>query len=259
MNAAIAAFTYALEIDFDCTPARWALAHLRMPGPDYLDLLARLHEWLQPQRYLEIGVFEGLSLALAQPPSLAIGLDPTPKILHGLTAPTIILPRTSDAQFSLQDPSADWGGGKIDFGFVDGLHVFEQALRDFSYLERVSAPGALIAVHDTIPFDRLSAEADRSTQFHTGDVWRIIPYLSALRPDLCVMTVQTPPSGLTLITNLNPQFNWAPHLDADVLAHVLLPDFDDQLRDPKGILRLIENDWAVICNALSPYVGKAWP
>jgi hypothetical protein len=257
IDAAIVAFAYALEIDFDCTPARWALAHLRLPGPDYLDLLARLHQWLQPKLYLEVGIFEGRSIALAQSPSLAIGIDPAPKILHGLNAPTIILPRTSDAQFSLEDPSADWGGGRINFGFVDGLHVFEQALRDFSYLERVSAPGAIIALHDTIPFDRLSAEADRSTQFHTGDVWRIVPYLSALRPDLVIMTVRTPPSGLTLITNLNHNFNWAPHIEAQALAQVTLPDFDDQLRDPTGILRLIENDWAVITAALSPHVGRA--
>jgi hypothetical protein len=256
-DLALAALHLALEIDSDCTSARWTLAHLQLPGPNYLDLLARLHDWLTPKLYLEIGVFEGTSIALAKPPTRAVGIDPAPKILHPLTASTLILPRTSDAQFALADPRADWGGDRIDFAFIDGLHVYDQVLRDFAFVEAHANRDALIAIHDTHPFDRLSAEPERVTQFHTGDVWRLIPFLSAHRPDLKIITVKAPPSGLTLIANLNPDFDWSTLLHEPVIAAHRHYDFDIQQNDPTGVLKLVENDWAEVFKTLAPILGRS--
>lgn len=55
-----------------------ALAQLRWPGPDYRAWLAWLHQHLQPQVYVEIGVEAGHSLALVQPGSRVLAIDPAP-------------------------------------------------------------------------------------------------------------------------------------------------------------------------------------
>jgi tetratricopeptide (TPR) repeat protein len=254
-DQALAAFHQALEHDADCTPARWAMAHDRLTGPDYLSRLTQLHALLAPALYVEIGVFEGASMALVPATTRAVGIDPKPRLFTAPQAPVLILPVTSDAQFAKPDPRADWGGARINFGFIDGLHVFDQALRDFAYLEAHTAKGAVIAAHDTLPFDRITAERERVTNFHSGDVWKLIPFLSAHRPDLDVMTIKTPPTGLTLITGLNPDFDWQPLLQDSVIAPFRDLDFDVQFRDPTGVLKLIDNDWELIRSRLAKHMS----
>jgi hypothetical protein len=73
----------------------------------------------------------------------------------------------------------------------------------------------VIAVHDTIPLDEKTAGVVRRARFHTGDVWKIVPFLKQHRPDLELATVRTGPSGLTLIRRLNPSRRKSP---ADVEA-----------------------------------------
>ena len=46
----------------------------------YYGLLRRVHAVLEPQRYLEIGVHRGHSLALLQPDTHAVGVDPDPMV-----------------------------------------------------------------------------------------------------------------------------------------------------------------------------------
>jgi len=65
-------------------------------------------------------------------------------------------------------------------------------------------PGSVIAVHDTMPLDEETAARVRRSKFHTGDVWKIVPFLKSDRPGLELVTVRTAPSGLTLIRHLDP-------------------------------------------------------
>ena len=46
-----------------------ALAYLKLPGPDYREVLRTLHAALQPNLYVEIGVRRGDTLRLADPRS----------------------------------------------------------------------------------------------------------------------------------------------------------------------------------------------
>lgn len=175
-----------------------AEAARRLPGPDYYEALRWIHRALRPAVYLEIGVLYGESLRLAMPPTLAIGIDPAPRAEHVWSAPTRILPVTSDEYFA-RPPIPE-----ISLAFIDGSHCFPDVLRDFWHVERHAATGAVVLLHDTIPLDEATATSLRQSEFHTGDVWRMLAYLELCRPELDVITIPAAPSGLTMVRGLRP-------------------------------------------------------
>lgn len=178
------------------------VASMRFPGPDYYQVLGWLHEDLRPESYVEIGIFQGESLKLALPPTIAVGIDPFPEVKHRWRTKTYLLEMSSNEFFAKHRLAEFFGKGGFSFAFVDGLHRFEQAIEDIFHLEAYARPDSLVAVHDTIPLDEKTAGRDRRAVFHTGDVWKVVPFLRAYRPDLDLVTVRTGPSGLTLIRGL---------------------------------------------------------
>ncbi len=176
-------------------------ARRQFPGPPYRDVLQWLHEELRPDSYIEIGVASGSTLRLAAPPTIAVGVDPNPRpeAYEGWSAPTQLLRIPSNEFFATRTLTEFFGTDHFSMAFVDGLHLYEQALRDILNLEPHAGPDSLIAVHDTIPLDEKSSARERTTKFYTGDVWKVLPWLAAHRPQLSVTTVEAGPSGLTLI------------------------------------------------------------
>lgn len=183
------------------------LARLRWPGPDYRFWLAWFHAHLTPRLYLEIGVEKGESLALALPSTRVIGVDPAPigdPLQHCRGAAHLY--RQSSADFFAAVP-VDSGltPDGFDLAFIDGDHQFETVLDDFIAAEHHAAPGAVVLLHDTLPLNAITAARERQTGFYTGDGWKIVPCLRALRPDLHMITLPTAPTGLTVITGLDPE------------------------------------------------------
>jgi glycosyltransferase involved in cell wall biosynthesis len=162
----------------------------------YLDILGRLHRELRPAHYLEIGVRHGRSLALAL--GNATGVDPDPDIQCELPATTTIVPLASD-DFFVQSS----GGPAPDFCFIDGLHHFEYALRDFMNIEQRVAPGAVVVIDDVFPSHPFQAERERRTRVWTGDIWRLVEILREHRPDLFLLPLDAAPAGLLLIAGLD--------------------------------------------------------
>jgi Methyltransferase domain len=165
----------------------------------YLYFLRQVHETLQPESYLEIGVRRGRSLARSSVPS--IGVDPAYDIAPDLTfGDEVTLARhTSDDFFALDAPLASLPNERIDLSFIDGMHLYEFALRDFMNIERFSRPGSVIVFDDVLPRNSLESQRDRETSAWTGDVWKIIPTLHKLRPDLMTIQVGTRPTGLLMV------------------------------------------------------------
>jgi hypothetical protein len=182
----------------------------------YLDFLEQLHAKVRPESYLEIGVRNGHSIARSKVPS--IGVDPAYEIAPELDlGDRITLARhTSDDFFALDAPLAPLPHERIDLAFIDGMHLYEFALRDFMNIERSSRPGTVIVFDDVLPRSSIEAQRDRESSAWTGDVWKIIPTLRRLRPDLMTIQVATRPTGLLMV------------LGADA-ASTVLPDHYDEL------------------------------
>jgi hypothetical protein len=120
---------------------------------------------------------------------------------------------TSDSFFKSVDITSIIGG-KIDFAFLDGMHLFEFLLRDFYNTEKLCRKHSIIAMHDCLPPDvrytsRYERDIDiRKDAIHphwwAGDVWKVPVILRRLRPDLHIIAVDAPPTGLIFVTNLDP-------------------------------------------------------
>jgi hypothetical protein len=170
----------------------------------YRRRLRELHRLLRPRTYLEIGVDEGRAMALALPETLAIGVDPSPCLEVELPASARVFGECSDSFFARHDVGALFDGLGIDLAFIDGLHLFEQALRDLANVGRHLAPGGCVVLHDTLPYSLVMAQRERTTQKWTGDVWKVVECLRRERPDLSLVTLDVPPTGLTLVRGLEP-------------------------------------------------------
>lgn len=166
----------------------------------YIEVLTRLHERLDPALYLEIGIRHGRSLELARGP--AVGVDPAPEVRVNLPGSTRVVELTSDSFFS--DMADEVLTERLDLAFIDGMHLFEYALRDFMNTERRAHPGTLVLVDDVLPGHPAQAERDRRTRAWTGDIWKLAEVLRTVRPDLTLVTLDTAPTGLLLVAGLDP-------------------------------------------------------
>jgi hypothetical protein len=188
----------------------------------YLDFLSGLHERRAPNTYLEIGVRAGASLALA--PCRALGIDPAYRLTAELDGDVCLIRTVSDEYFSRPDPLAPFDGRPVELAFIDGLHLFEFALRDFIHVERHATPTGIIVFDDVFPRTPQEASRARSTMAWTGDVYKILEVLQEYRPDLICLRVGTQPTGLLVVIGLDPgSTTLADHYSEIVSRHVV-PD-----------------------------------
>lgn len=181
-----------------------ARASASLHSRDYYPVLGRLHAALRPETYLEIGVSKGESLALAAGCAAAVGIDPEPRLKAPLAANARVFEMTSDEFFSTHDVRAELGSRDLDMAFIDGLHLFEHAVRDFANVERSSTARTVVILHDCLPIDEVTSSRDRTTLLWTGDVWKAALVLMRYRPDLRLTVIDVPPSGLVVVEGLDP-------------------------------------------------------
>jgi len=159
------------------------------------EFMARMHQVVKPQNYLEVGVQHGTSLKLATTAARAVGIDPAP--LHIARDNQVIYKMTSDDYF---DAASDAGGhALIDLGFIDGLHHYEQALRDFLNMERYVHEKSIIVFDDILPRNQEEATREQNTSDWTGDVWKVTHMLLKYRPELRIREVDTSPTGTLVV------------------------------------------------------------
>ena len=218
-------------------------AQLRFEGEHYFQVVQRIHAELKPRTYLEVGVSTGDSLRLVQAPTVAIGVDPEPRIAFELQPHQRVFAETSDAFFASHDVRADFGGLPVDLAFIDGMHHFEFALRDFANIERLCTPRSTILIHDCYPFDRITAERERIRTFWSGDVWRLVVLLKKYRPGLAIHSIATAPTGLTVVRNLDPSSRLLTERHDELCREFLALDYSFIEGDMPAKLNLFPNDW----------------
>jgi hypothetical protein len=141
---------------------------------------------------------------------------------------------------------ADFGGQPVELAFIDGMHHFEFALRDFANTERFCTPRSTILIHDCYPLDRVTAERDRHRTFWSGDVWRLVVLLKKYRPGLVIHTVATAPTGLTVVRNLDPSSRLLLERHDALCREFLALDYSYLEDDMPGKLNLFPNDWSKV-------------
>lgn len=145
------------------------------------EFLAQLHAQLQPRAYLEVGVQTGASLHLAQCPS--IGIDPAPLI--GSYGDKLVYNMTSDEFFEKEAVHViNEDFPEIDLVYIDGMHLFEYALRDFINVEKIISKNAVVVFDDVLPYNEAIAAREQPPGDWTGDVWKVVDIIGNLRFDL---------------------------------------------------------------------------
>jgi DNA-binding transcriptional LysR family regulator len=230
----------------------WASAELH--GNHYYQILERIHRYLRPATYVEIGIEEGLSLAVAlaggEPGTAIVGIDPNPRLPPAVAERARIFRKTSDEFFARQDLHKELGERAVDLAFIDGMHLFEFALRDFINLERYCARTSTCLVHDCYPLDERTSARERVTEFWTGDVWKLVLCLKKYRPDLDVHTVAAAPTGLVIIRRLDPKSRILQDRLESICAEFVPLPYSAVHADKRAQLNLVANNWLTVKSLL---------
>ncbi|MEM6824653.1 MAG: class I SAM-dependent methyltransferase [Pseudomonadota bacterium] len=176
-------------------------------GMRYQRFLDSVHARHRFEWYLEIGARRGRtfratrSRTIAVDPYFRLGQDPL-----GTKGELHLFQSTSDAFF--ESGFLERNGIAVSMAFLDGMHLFEFLLRDFANTERAATPGSIIALHDCYPSNTEMTTRDLDNLPNgpwTGDVWKLVPILAEYRPDLKLTALDCRPSGLLLVSRLDPE------------------------------------------------------
>ncbi|MEU3279006.1 class I SAM-dependent methyltransferase [Streptomyces antibioticus] len=206
------------------------------------DFLRALHKATANRNYLEIGVNDGRSLRLSRVPSIAV--DPAFKVTSELRCDVHLVRATSDDFFARADPLAHLRGGRhpwrnlrrgrhplghwrrttLDLAFIDGMHLFEYALRDFVNVERHADWSSVIVLDDMLPRTVDEAARERHTTAWTGDVYKVGEILNRYRPDLVTVLVDTQPTGQLVVFGADPRNRVLSQKYDEIIAEYDVPD-----------------------------------
>lgn len=196
-------------------------------GQGYLQTLAEIVSAMEAEWYLEIGSRSGTSLARIGCNFIAI--DPEFKLSNPVfqaARKMHFFQMTSDAFF--EDDFLASTGIRPDVAFVDGMHHFEFALRDFINCEAAMGPDGVVILHDVCPSTLAMASRDmdelHARRAWTGDVWKVVVALRDHRPDLQIHVLDAAKTGLCVIHGLNPQDRTLKDKLDEIIAHYVDAD-----------------------------------
>jgi len=201
--------------------------------------------------YVEIGVELGLCFARIRA-GTKIAVDPNLRIpqwrrrlSERRAAASHYVAAESDEFFQRHAPVLCPSG--IDVAFIDGLHTWEQALRDVDHALAHLGDGGVIVLHDCNPRNRVIAEPAPSywafKKAHpwrvrwSGDVWKAIVHLRSTRPDLEVAVLDCD-YGVGLVRRGKPETTLGYSMEA-----VRRMDYEELRKDRERLLNLRRPDY----------------
>lgn len=191
-------------------PVEWPASPLRT---DFINAVIAQND---VRFYLEIGCRDDECFAQVQAPH-RVGVDP----VSGGTVRA-----TSDAFFA---DNTD----RFDFVFIDGLHLYEQVMRDIRNSLAVLNPDGVIALHDCLPTHCVAQYREQASRDWNGDVWKAVVEVRTW-PDVDTATCLID-QGLTII---RPRPNADPLALPAVVPASLTYDF--LASDYQRLLRTID-------------------
>jgi predicted O-methyltransferase YrrM len=175
--------------------------HLRNvpPPPEvfkHQDFLAFMARWIRPERYLELGVREGISLwAVAPYCRAAIGVDLSMSLVNPNLPklPQIrLLEMTTDAYFAQLSPNE-----MFDMVFIDADHKAESVLKDFYNVAPHVINDGFIFLHDSYP-----CSEEMMAPYYCNDCWQATLHLKQnCIDDFEILTLPFNP-GVTVIKKM---------------------------------------------------------
>jgi SAM-dependent methyltransferase len=174
-----------------------------MPGVNRIRAVQQALAMRSNPVYLEIGVSRGQAfqrisadVKIAVDPAFKL-TDRTRELANAKGRDTRYFETTSDAFFA--NETALLEGHPIDVALIDGLHTYEQVVRDVENTVRYLKDDGVIFLHDcNPPFELAGRRAESWDEFMAqqsgplkigiwnGDVWKAIVELRSTRPDLLV-------------------------------------------------------------------------
>lgn len=225
------------------------------------EIIQRIIDKKKAKTYLEIGLADGKNFLKIRA-RRKIGVDPnftkrlkidriklTPRNLTNMAA--LYEKCTSDSYFA-RKKSTD----RFDVVFIDGLHTYEQSLKDvINSLANLNEDGVIV-LHDCNPTSKAAAlpeslakdaanlKSPGWTGAWCGDVWKTICYLRSHRMDLRVFVLNCN-WGLGIVTK--GQADICLKLSQEELNEMTYENFENDrinllnLRDENYLFKFLEN------------------
>ncbi|KUJ95301.1 MAG: Methyltransferase family protein [Desulfonauticus sp. 38_4375] len=205
-------------------------------------IIQRLIDRFGFKNYLEIGVERGLNFLQIRCP-VKYAVDHVCKVPNLDRYERFFYKMTSDEFFA--NPPREIVDGGLDIVFIDGLHTYEQSLRDVENALRFLKPEGFIVMHDCLPDSPATAaptleEARKHPQFKgawTGEVYKTILHLRATRDDLFVAVVNTD-WGVGIVRRGKPES--IIELDLEEIEKMTYEEFN---KNKEYYLNLKPKDW----------------
>lgn len=162
----------------------------------FIDFLANT---LNPQVYLEIGIYEGETFnRVKAPKKIAVDIRQESLDFVGISEEVIKIHGDSKALNIFLSKSET----KVDLAFIDADHRSESVIQDFMNIYSFITSRGLVLFHDTYP-----GSLEFSSPNFCGDGFLAIPILREKLPDWNFVTLPVHP-GLTLASRTNALPDW---------------------------------------------------
>ncbi|BCS88389.1 class I SAM-dependent methyltransferase [Pseudodesulfovibrio sediminis] len=164
--------------------------------------------------YLEIGISKGQTLSSVIA-SNRTGVDPAPRLAE--LEDRYRAGMNGVRMFTLEsDPFFADNTETFDVIFVDGLHLYEQAIKDVLNAFNILNPGGFVIAHDLLPEKEEEAARDRDSYIWNGDVWKIMLDLNTYHPGVEKFVVNSD-CGMGVLWPSDPEQRFDPVFHQEIL------------------------------------------
>lgn len=210
----------------------------RISGYNKVYIIQDAVNLLNAKTYLEIGVHEGsvFKQVIADSLTCKIAVDPIRhEKMNNLQSNEHFFQKTSD-DFFLDDAQIILKDQSIDIAFIDGLHEFNQVIRDFYNVEKYMSDDGIIIIHDCNPLKEINQIDRPQDQVWNGDVWKLPFYIISKRSDLHFKTLNCD-HGIGIVYGFNKKT--CKELDFSEVKRIKKLDFNFLKKNRKQNLNLV--------------------